>query len=182
MKKTDVIPGRAYQIQSGNYILPELIPLAYGEGTIEYLDPDEFDAPSQYYEAMKAQCALIEEVFESEDQLNEAANLSDDGWSFYSDHPLVLQEFAEIWEGERASDECLFEFFRDSVANEFQRFKKQYDKHDLDEVISAYVGMYSLVPDENGGANWRRDVGGTAAPVRATSAVEEEEVEDGSEY
>jgi hypothetical protein len=181
MDKNTTIKSRAYQVQNGNYILPELIPLAYGEGTIEFLDPDDFEYPSQYYEALKAQCALIEEVFESQEQLDEGCSAEEDGWSFCSNHPLVLQEFAEIWKDERASDEYLFEFFQDSVANEFQRFKKQYEKYDLDEVISAYVGMYSLVPDENGGANWRRDVGGTAAPVRATSAVEEE-VEDGSEY
>jgi hypothetical protein len=181
MDKNSTIKSRAYQMTSGNLILPELIPLAYGEGIIEHLDIEDFEYPSQYYEAMKAQCALIEEVFESEDQLNEATSATEDGWSFFSDHPLVLQEFAEVWRDERASDECLFEFFQDSVANEFQRFKKQYERHDLDEVISAYVGMYSLVPDENGGANWRRDVGGTAAPVRVQSAAEEE-VEDGSEY
>jgi hypothetical protein len=180
MKKTDVIPGRAYQMTSGNYVLPELLPLAYGEGTIEFFDPEDFEYPSQYYEAMEAQCALIEEIFESGDQLNEACSATEDGWSFYSNHPLVLQEFAEIWKDERASDESLFEFFQDSVVNEFKRFPKQYERHDLDEVISAYVGMYSLVPDENGGANWRRDVGGSAAPVRVETTVEEDV--DGSDY
>jgi hypothetical protein len=181
MDKNSTIKSRAYQMTSGNYILPELIPLAYGEGTIEYLDPDEFDAPSQYYEAMKAQCALIEEVFESEDQLNEAANLSDDGWSFYSDHPLVVQEFAEIWEGERASDECLFEFFRDSVAEEFGRRPKEYGSYDLDSVVEACKGQYVLIPDETAGAYWKRLPQGSEGPVRVQSAVEEE-TEDGSEY
>jgi hypothetical protein len=181
MDKNTTIKSRAYQVQNGNYILPELIPLAYGEGMIELFDPDDFDTPSKYYEAMEAQCAFIEELFESGEQLDEACTAEEDGWSFCSDHPLVLQEFAEIWKDERASDEYLFEFFQDSVAAEFDRRPKEYDKHDLDEVISAYVGMYSLVPDENGGANWKRDVGGTASPVRVDTTVEEE-AEDGSEY
>jgi hypothetical protein len=181
MKKTDVIPGRAYQMTSGNYVLPELLPLAYGEGMIEFLDIDDFDQPSQYYEAMKAQCALIEEVFESEDQLNEAATFSEDGWSFYSDHPLVLQEFAEIWKDERASDECLFHFFRESVAEEFRRFQKQYSKYDLDDVAEACKGQYVLIPDEKAGAYWKRLPQGSEGPVRVQSAVEEE-TEDGSEY
>jgi hypothetical protein len=161
---------------SGNYILPELIPVPYAEAEILFLNHDNFDSPAEFYEAMKAQCAFIEEVFESQDELNESCEWSEDGWSF-----VVLQEFAEIWKDGRASDEYLFEFFQDSVAAEFDRRPKQYDKHDLDEVISAYVGMYSLVPDENGGANWKRDVGGTASPVRVDTTVEEE-AEDGSEY
>lgn len=178
MDKNTTIKSRAYQVQSADQPLPELIQLAYGEGTIEFFDPDDFDTPFQYYEAMKAQCAFIEAVFESDEELDFTATGIENGWAFSSDHPLVLQEFAEIWKDESASDEYLFDFFRESVASEFRRFQKQYSKYDIDDVAEACKGQYVLIPDEKAGAYWKRLPQGSEGPVRVETTVEEEVADD----
>jgi hypothetical protein len=181
MDKNSTIKSRAYQVQNADYILPEVFPLTIGEAEIIYPTAEDAPSASDLYLVMKAQVEMLERAFDSLEEMDDNCECMEDCWYFTTDDVDVLHEFAEVYEGELVSDnKYLYTFFVYSVEAEFERAPKLYEKYSLNEVCQALQGQYSLIPDEKAGGYWKRTPGGTAAPVRVATTVEEEV--DGSEY
>jgi hypothetical protein len=183
MKKNDVIPGRAYQVQSGDQVLPELIELIAGEAEIIYPTADDAPNLSDLYLMMKAQVDQLENTFESLQQMDEAAEWGEGGFTYLSGDHEDIQSFAEGYEGVPAgSDDFLYELFVESVSQEFAKRPQEYGKYALEEVCEAFKDRYVLHPDPKAGGWWKRVPGGTEAPVRASTVEDPWESEDGSDY
>ena len=180
MDKKTVIKGRAYQVQSGDYVLPELIEMVAGETYILFPQPDDTEYLSDLYLAMKAQVDKLENYFDSLQEMDEAAVADVDGWSYLSQDPEDIQSFCELYDGSTADEGLLYELFEASVANEFERRPQEYGKYDLEQVCEALKGSYVVFPDPKGGGWFKRRPGGSQAPVRVTT--EDPWEQDGSDY
>jgi hypothetical protein len=185
MKKTDVIPGRAYQVQSGDYVLPELIEMVVAETEVAYIEPDDTEYLSDLYTLMKAYVDKLERTFDSLQEMDEASVFNGDdttwsSWSYLSEDKEDILNYCESFEGETAEEDTHFEFFQASVQAEFLKRPKEYGKYDLDEVCEAVKGSYALHPDPKGGGWFKRVPGGSQAPVRVTT--EDPWEQDGSDY
>ena len=93
-----------------------------------------------------------------------------------------MQEFAETYEGETASEFKLI--WSDSVLAEVERLPRQYANVNVEAVIEQLEDQYELKPCPTNGAVWVRksQVEAQAPRVSSTDEWEKLEDEDGSPY
>jgi hypothetical protein len=182
-RELPTIPGRAYQVQRVEKVLPDLLPLPFGVVVLEPNELKEAESLFEYYEMLKAQVALLEDSFDSAEEMAEADN-EEGAWMFISDKPSAINVFAETWENEAivTEDSYLYDYFYEAAATEWASSPRRYSKYVLDDVVSSEASQYTLVASADGnGANFIRQTGVVGQPPRV-SRVPVEVEDDGSDY
>ena len=147
--------SKAYQI---SYALPdigEIVPITVGSIIFDYELLDDVETFEGYQDRILAYGSLLSElnIDPEEVEWNDYG-----GWEYISDHPLVINEFAVLNDGEVVEAGTHLEpFFLEAVAQEVARNPRRYPKVDGYELAESLLGQYQVSYDEqNGIGHFRR--------------------------
>ena len=185
-----VATSRQYQLENRDQPFASLIPVAYVPVDID--DPAaisrDCESLSDMMEAVMATSALYQILVDEYGSLEAVAEnadwigIEDNLFSVLTSDTGLMQEFAETYEGETASE--LRFLWSDSVLAEVERLPRQYANVNVEAVIKQLADQYELKPCKTHGAVWVRKSQVEAQTPRVSSADEWEklEAEDGSDY
>jgi hypothetical protein len=185
-----VMKSRPYQLVNRDQPFATIIPVAYVPVDID--DPGvitrDCESLSEILEAVMATSALYQILEDEYGSLEAVADnaewigCEDTLYSVYSANQSLMQEFAEAYKGEPASEFELI--WADSVLQEVERHPRQYANVNAEAIIEHLKDEYELKPCPNYGAVWCRkeQVEARAPRVSSTQEWDKLEEEDGTPY
>ena len=148
------LSNRAYKIQHSQQDVGELLPIAVGVVTFELDFLNDVETFEEYRDRILAYGSLLSEVNPDQDPI-EWNNM--DGWDFVSDDPVVVNEYAVLYDGDVA-DDFHEAFFVEAVVQEVLNNPRRYPKVDPYDLAQSLLGQYEVSYDEQNGQGFFRRI------------------------
>jgi len=154
-RELPTIKTRSYQLQGAPIKLPSLLPITVGYITFEEDFLDGTETFEEYRDRILAYGSLLSELnIDPEDVEWNGVN----GWTFYSDDPVVINEYAVLHDGDVVEADDIHEgFFMSAAVDEVLSHPRQYPKGLVaEELARSELGHYVVHYDEQNGAGYFR--------------------------
>lgn len=172
--------SRAYQMTSPSIDIGELVPIAVGEVTFDLNFLDDVESFSEYRDRILAYGTLLSELNPDPEDVEWDGS---SGWSYVSDDPIVINEFAVLADGEVVQpDDFLEPYFVESVVQEVLNNPRRYPGVDGYDLAQSLLGQYEVSYDEQNGRGYFRRIQGDTAQAARVSTVNDEDDVDGTDY